>query len=112
MRILLDNCMDVKYAALLADYDVTHAKDVNWQNLANGNLIAVAEDAGYDVIITIDKNMYYQQNIKTRKISIIVLLPKLTVFKNVEPLAPRVIATLQNVSAGSFVIIKPEKENL
>ena len=57
MRILLDNNVNQRFASLLGDFDVTHARALGWGELLNGTLISAAEVAGFDVMITADKQM-------------------------------------------------------
>jgi len=76
MRILLDNCIDQRFAALFPAFDIVHARAFGWAAVKNGELIAQAESAGFDALITVDKNLRYQQNIAGRKIAIIVIKPK------------------------------------
>ena len=57
----------------LASHSVTEARERGWATLKNGELLLVAEQAGFDVFLTADKNIRYQQNLKERKIAIIVL---------------------------------------
>ena len=87
--------------------DVTHVQEIGWADLENCDLIAAAEAAGYDTMITADKRMQYQQNLSGRKISIIVLNSRRIVIEEIAPLAPQVLTALQNLPEGSFVIIQP-----
>jgi hypothetical protein len=57
----------------LPAHDVTFTRHMNWSELSNGQLLAAAEAAGFDLMITSDKNLKYQQNLSKRRISIIVL---------------------------------------
>jgi len=52
---------------------VTKAKDRGWDTLTNGDLLAEAERAGFEVLLTADKNMRYQQNLTGRRIALVVL---------------------------------------
>jgi hypothetical protein len=52
---------------------VVEATERGWDRLTNGDLIAAAEDAGFEVLLTTDKNMRYQQNLKDRKIAFVVI---------------------------------------
>ena len=54
-------------------HNVTEAKERGWERLANGDLLAAAEEAGFDMLLTADKNMSYQQNLSGRKIALVVL---------------------------------------
>ena len=69
MLILLDN----NAPRGLAGHTVTEARERGWATLKNGELLSVAEQAGFDVLVTADKNIRYQQNLGGRKIAIIVL---------------------------------------
>jgi len=73
MLILFDHVTPRGIARFLLDHTVTKAKEGGWDTLTNGNLRAEAERAGFDVLLTADKNMRYQQNLTGRKIAIIVL---------------------------------------
>lgn len=61
MRVLLDNNVIPRFARLLPDHQVSHAREMGWTELTNGKLIATAEQQGFDVIVTADKNLQYQQ---------------------------------------------------
>ena len=105
MRVLLDNNVDRRFARLLVGHEAVHARQVGWADLQNGDLIAAAEFSGFDVLITADKNMRYQQNLKDRTISIITLNSILVDFPGIQPLVPQVLAALENLSPGSFITI-------
>lgn len=73
MRILFDNGVPRGLARFLTGHSVDEARSRGWEELANGELIEVAESAGFELIVTTDKNIRYQQNLKTRKIALVVL---------------------------------------
>src|ERR1700677_4034865 len=73
MRILLDENIPFGMRRLLADHDVKHGSEESWDGLSNGSLIAVAEAAGYEVLLTADKNLRYQQNLADRALAIVVI---------------------------------------
>ncbi len=73
MKILFDNGTLRPIARRLEGAEVTMARHVGWHELRNGELIQRAEDAEYDVLLTTDKNIRYQQNLANRKIAIVVL---------------------------------------
>jgi hypothetical protein len=54
-------------------HDCDTADSLGWAELVNGTLIRAAQDAGFDVLVTADKNMAFQQNLKARKLAIVVL---------------------------------------
>jgi hypothetical protein len=73
MLILFDHVTPSGIAGFLAGHAVTKARDRGWDTLANGDLLTAAERAGFDVLLTADKNMRYQQNLKDRRIALVVL---------------------------------------
>jgi hypothetical protein len=73
MLILFDNGTPAPLRHALGEHTVVEAIDRGWDRLVNGELIAAAEREGFDVLLTTDKNMRYQQNLKNRRIAFIVL---------------------------------------
>jgi hypothetical protein len=73
MRILFDHGTPAPLIPFLEGHTVTKAKDMGWERLVNGELLKAAEEAGFEVLLTTDKNMASQQNLKTRTIAIVVL---------------------------------------
>jgi hypothetical protein len=73
MRILFDNGAPKPIARCLTGHQVTYARRIGWHEMGNGELIEQAEQAGFDVLLSTDKNIQYQQNLSGRKIALIVL---------------------------------------
>jgi hypothetical protein len=73
MRILFDHVTPRGIARSLTGHIIARAKDQGWDTLSNGNLLTAAEQAGFDVLLTADKNMRYQQNFAGRRIALVVL---------------------------------------
>jgi hypothetical protein len=73
MLIPFDHVTPRGVARSLKGHTVTKAKDRGWDKLTNGDLLAEAERAGFDVLLTADKNMRYQQNLTGRRIALVVL---------------------------------------
>jgi hypothetical protein len=73
MRILFDQGTPAPLRHHLTAHTVETAYERGWSNLENGDLLAAAEQAGFDLFITTDQNLRYQQNLASRMISILVL---------------------------------------
>ena len=73
MRILFDNGTPNPIARSLVGHNVDFARRIGWHELKNGELLREAEEAGYDLLLTSDKNIRYQQNLVGRRIAIVVL---------------------------------------
>ena len=73
MRVLFDQGRPTAIAGFLPRHSVTTTKQQGWETLSNGDLLRVAEDAGFELLVTTGNNLAYQRNLKTRKIAIVVL---------------------------------------
>jgi hypothetical protein len=72
-RIMLDENVPAALRHLISGREVRPAYQMGWSGLANGDLIAAVEAAGFDIPITADSNIRYQQNLENRRIALIVL---------------------------------------
>jgi len=73
MRILFDQGVPRGLTASLPAHEVTEARKLKWERISNGELLKLAEGAGFDLLLTTDKNVRHQQNLADRRISIVVL---------------------------------------
>jgi hypothetical protein len=73
MRILFDHGTPSGIAKALAGHEVTEAVERGWDRISNGELLKLAEAAGFELLLTTDKRIRYQQNLTNRKIAILVL---------------------------------------
>ena len=73
MKILFDNGAPNAIARSLIGHQVSFARKIGWHELENGELIQQAENAGYDILLSTDKNIRHQQKLIGRKIALIVL---------------------------------------
>lgn len=74
MRILFDQGTPVPLRRYLREHTVDTAYEKGWSQLSNGRLLSAAEQAGYDLLLTTDRNLPYEQNLADRRISIVVLM--------------------------------------
>jgi hypothetical protein len=102
-RVLLDEGVPIGVRWLVVGFPVDSAAELGWAGLANGDLIEAAEQAGYDVLITADQNISYQQNMTGRRLALIVLMTNHwdTIRDNAEGILPAVEAA----TVGSFATI-------
>ena len=82
-------------------HDITTAFELGWQALQNGELLAVAEAEGFEVFVTTDQNLRYQQNLAGRRMAIVVL--STTNWKRIRQHADLVTEAIANISAGGYV---------
>ena len=100
MRVIFDQATPVPIRPYLEGHTVRTAAQQGWDKLRNGDLLTAAEEAGFDILLTTDKNMRYQQNLAARKIAVVVLgqqqWPRLR--RHIE----RVIEAVNAATPGSF----------
>ena len=104
MKVLLDECSPAPLKRELKNVDVYTVEEAGMKGLSNGDLIAAAEGK-FDVIITADKNLRYQQNLKGREIAIIELptnsWPKL------KAMMALLESTVLHCQPGDYLTIEP-----
>jgi hypothetical protein len=100
MRVLFDQATPAPIRPYPEGHTVTTAFRQGWDTLKNGELLAAAEQAGFDLFVTIDKNMRYQQNLADRKIAVIVLGRQQ--WPHVRPHVQRVVDAVNTAAPGSF----------
>ena len=73
MKILLDECVPAQVRNALAGHEVATVQQQGWTGIKNGELLAAAESAAFDLFILADKNLRYQQNLTGRRLAILEL---------------------------------------
>lgn len=73
MKILFDANTPAPLSRFLRGHDVVRADELGWQGMENGELLDAAESAGFDLVLTCDQNVSYQQNFTGRKVALLVL---------------------------------------
>ena len=101
MRVLFDQATPVPIREFLVDHAVSTAAQQHWDRLRNGELLTVAEQAGFDVLLTTDKNMRYQQNMAGRTIAVVVI--GVQQWPALQPHVARVVAAVNAATSGSFI---------
>jgi hypothetical protein len=102
MRILFDHGAPRGLAKLLEGHFVTPVKDMGWDQLSNGNLLKVAQEAAFDLLLTTDQNIRYQQNITNRKIALVVLTGS-SKWSRVQRHGKRIAESVDAANPGSYV---------
>jgi len=73
VKILFDANTPAPLARFLRGHEVVRADELGWQGLENGAMIDAAEQAGFDLLLTCDQNVRYQQNFASRKLALVIL---------------------------------------
>jgi predicted nuclease of predicted toxin-antitoxin system len=96
MRILLDEDLPRRFGALLVGHEVTTVPRCGWSGVKNGKLLALAATQ-FDVFLTMDKNLEYQQNMATLPIAVLVLEAVSNRIAHLAPLVPSVLRELNHL---------------
>jgi hypothetical protein len=99
MRILFDQGTPVPLREHLTSHAVTTAFELGWSNLKNGDLLAAAETS-FDLLITTDQQLRYQQNLSVRKLAILVLLT--TSWPRIRTRIPQIQEAVERIKPGEY----------
>ena len=101
MRVLLDECTPHRLKRELPGLDVAHVIDLGWQGRRNGRLLASMRSDGFDALITVDRNLQFQQNIPAVAIVVVVLHAVTNRIADLRPLMPAVREILSSAKPGN-----------
>jgi hypothetical protein len=104
MLILFDQGTPVGIRDSLHGHAIKTTQEQGWNRLLNGELLHEAEEAGFDVLLTTDKNLVYQQNLSERKIAIVVL--GRSRWSLIERVLDRVVAAVDAARPGTYTLIE------
>ncbi|MBD1884383.1 DUF5615 family PIN-like protein [Microcoleus vaginatus] len=104
MKLLLDECIDRKFAREFVDYEIKTVPQMGGAGVKNGQLIALAE-AEFDVFITVDRNLSFQQNLPLFDIAVIVLQAPSNRLADLKPLDSKVLAILAMATTEQVTIV-------
>ena len=104
MLVLFDQGTPVPIRRHLAHHTVRTAAQQGWATIGNGDLLTAAEVAGFDVLVTTDKNIRSQQNLAGRRIAIVVI--GYARWPGLEPHVDRVVAAVNDATPGSYTEIE------
>lgn len=100
MKILFDQGIPVPLRRHLSHHSIITAFEAGWNTLENGDLIRSAEQGGYEVLVTTDQNLKYQQNLLERKIAIVVL--RSTSWPRIQNVIDHVIDAIDSAGPGAY----------
>jgi predicted nuclease of predicted toxin-antitoxin system len=101
MRILLDEDLPRRLGTLLVGHEVATVQRCGWAGLKNGKLLALAASR-FDVFVTMDRNLEYQQNVANLPIAVIVVQAVSNRLRDLEPKVPALLRELDDVAARTL----------
>lgn len=105
MNLLLDECVTNDLKADLVGHNVSTIDDAGFKGLKNGELLEAAS-ATFDVLVTVDQNLQFQQDLKNFDVAILVLKARRSAYPFLKPLMPAALDALKNIENGEIVVIE------
>jgi predicted nuclease of predicted toxin-antitoxin system len=102
MRVLLDTCVPKRLARDLPGHDIRHATDLGWSDLDDGPLLTAMEGS-FDALVTVDRNLPYQQNLKARPFAVLLLRAHSNRLTDLARLVPKLRAALKRAVPGLLI---------
>ena len=100
MKILFDECIPHPLRRRLAEFEISTAQEMGWGRVKNGDLLKRAEGV-FEVFLTADQQLKYQQNLKGRRLAILVLSTNR--WPQVKAKTPEIIAAIQSLRPGDYL---------
>jgi hypothetical protein len=104
MRVLLDECVTRYLKRDFAGHEVLTVEEAGFKGLKNGRLLQAASGQ-YGVLVTVDQNLQYQQNLKNFAVAVIVLEARRSTYPLLKPLMPQVLETLEKIKPGEVIVL-------
>jgi hypothetical protein len=104
VRILLDECVDWRLSRVIVGHDVKSARQMGWTAIKNGELLALAS-GHFDVFVTVDQNLSFQQNVRVLQIAVIILRARTSRLVDLLPLVPNLLTAIGSAKPGIAAIV-------
>ena len=102
MKVLLDECVPRKLKNSLMDHDCQTVPDAGFAGKKNGDLLSLAEHSGFEVLLTMDKGVQYEQNLSGRRIAIIIFRTRSNRLMDLTPHVPACLIQLRGIKPGQI----------
>jgi predicted nuclease of predicted toxin-antitoxin system len=105
MRVLLDECIPRKFKNALVGHNCSTVPEVGLAGKKNGELLSLAEQNGFEVFLTLDKGLQYQQNLAHRDIAIIIIRAASNRINDLLPHAEACLAQIRSIRSGEVALV-------
>jgi hypothetical protein len=103
MRVLLDECIPRKLKNEFPDHECRTVPEVGLAGKKNGELLSLAEGAGFEVFLTMDKGLQYEQNLTGRNIAIVIVRARSNRLVDLVPLVPACRSIMSSIQPGQMI---------
>lgn len=105
MKLLLDECVTRRLKRDLTGHEAKTVAEAGFRGLKNGALLSAAE-ADFDALITVDRNLPFQQNVRRLQIAVVILISQGITYPDLKPLVPHLLASLESIKPGELVRVE------
>jgi predicted nuclease of predicted toxin-antitoxin system len=105
MKVLLDECLPIDFRHHLPGHEVHTVEWAGLKGLKNGQLLERAEQAGYQVLITVDQGVPRQQNLTARRIAVLIMRTRTNQLEDLLAMADGILAALEGIRPGGAVTV-------
>ena len=106
MRVLLDEQLPRHLTREIRDHEVNTVQKEGWAGRKNGELLELAANAGYEVFVTADRNLEFQQNLSQARLGIILLAAPSNALEDLLPLVPDLLAAILKSRPGRILRVE------
>jgi hypothetical protein len=104
VKVFLDECVDWRLARDIVGHDVKTARQMGWTTVKNGALLTLASQH-FDVFVTVDRNLSFQQNLDSFSVAVVVLQAKTNRLADLRPLVPNLLAAIASAPSATATFI-------
>ena len=105
-KLLLDECIPRKFKNDFSGHDCLTVPEAGWAGKKNGELLSLAESAGFQMFVSLDQGIEFQQNLTGRNIAVILLRAKSNRLADLIPLVGKILMSLSSIEPGPLVRIQ------
>ena len=105
MRVLLDECVPRKLKSSLTGHECRTVPEEGLAGKRNGELLALAEKAGFDVFLSVDRGIEFQQNLQSRRIAVLLVRAQSSRLADLLPHVPEILRRLERLCPGEVVSV-------
>ena len=105
MRILVDECLNPRIREAFVGHEVATVREMGWGGTTNGKLLALAQEAQFEVFVTFDQNLPHQQNMQKLSLGILVVVAADNNMRFLRPLFAELLSAAEGLTAGQVRLV-------
>jgi hypothetical protein len=105
MKVLLDECVPRKLKSSLSGHECRTVPEEGLAGKRNGELLALAETAGFNLFLTVDRGIEFQQNLQSRSIAVLLVRARSSRLADLLPHVPETLKRLETIRPGEVVVV-------